>query len=330
MKYAVPERGDISSERTSKVRSKAMRQELLDLSALNTAMFKEMFSSGFPHQSFLSAKFDVTNSQKDSCEIERTWDFRVEGDFYLVKRVKNCVYVIVGDATGHSPYAGGLKLFVAAALKIIFDRFETSHRAPSGAKVLRALNSYFVDVGRRALDRTGETHRLQDGADAVIVRFELDRRKVTFASAGIPVVALRSGRSINYGDFDNTRGVRFPDRQIHKMAFEPLLGRIDMRKSRFLAIATDGFRNLKRVARGSKNPDFVALDSFGDAAIREALLTAVESIDLGQNPTHPAGTIASALVRAAQIFRKDHKIPEMADDDRLVVIIDLKRIFGLT
>src|ERR1700733_2502326 len=128
-------------------RVKVMRQELSDLSQLNAAMFRQIFSGEPLEKEVFAARYDKTNPKEDGCITARGWDLRIEGDFYLVKRVHGFVYIIVGDATGHHAYAGGLKVFVAAALQNIFDRFQKKRRVPTSTEVLKKLNKFFYRVG---------------------------------------------------------------------------------------------------------------------------------------------------------------------------------------
>jgi hypothetical protein len=302
-----------------------MQEELIDLSALNGAMFNQLFATPALYRRFIATQYDVTDADKDKCEVERNWDLQIEGDFCIVKRLGRYLYLIVGDATGHNAYAGGLKLFVAAALETIFYRFDERRRAPACKAVLRELSKWFIDVGHKSLK---DGSRLQDGVDAVILRFDLMRRRVSFASAGIPVLALRSEDSCLYGEFDNTRGIRFPDGVGVNTFVEPQTGTINVKKFPFLAVVTDGFRNLKRARRGSKCASHGSIMSFDDKAITNALLVGAKRVSGEKRGKSAAAAIASSLIDSARKFRRGFKVLEIHDDARLVVAVDVNRAFS--
>ena len=314
-----------TSARKLRRRLQAMQEELLDLSALNAAMFDHLFATPVQYRSFIATQYDVTDAVKDKCEVEKNWDLQIEGDFCIVKRLGRYLYLIVGDATGHNAYAGGLKLFVAAALETIFDRFDERTRAPACKVVLKELNKWFVEVGRKSL-KVGS--RLQDGVDAVILRFDLMRRKVSFASAGIPVLALRSDDSCLYGEFDNTRGIRFPDDPGVNSFVEPQVGSINVKKFPFLAVVTDGFRNLKRAPPRSKRASHGSTMSFDDKAITNALLVGAKRVSDEKTIKSAATAIAASLIDSAREFRRGFKVLEIHDDARLVVAVDVNSAFS--
>jgi hypothetical protein len=322
-----------ASDTISKERVEAMRRELSDLSQLNAAMFGQMFSDELAKRKFFAARYDKTDRIKDDCDVTRGWDLRIEGDFYLVKQIHNFIYIIVGDATGHHAYAGGLQVFVAAALQSIFDQFTERGRPPTSTKVLKELNRFFFRVGRAALIENKKP--LEHGADAVVIRVETTRKtkggwtkKTTYASAGLPVIALSSDGPVSYGcDFYDSKGIGFPTDLQATRQFEPETGSIDVQKTRFLAVVTDGFRGLGRKPRRTEGrPDEIdEIESFGDVRVRGALVRAAAGLE-DQVARAPAATIASALVESARDFRRGHMIPETSDDDRLVVIVDLEAL----
>lgn len=322
-----------ASDDISKERVEAMRRELSDLSQLNAAMFGQMFSDELAKKEFFAAEYDKTDRMRDDCDVTRGWDLRIEGDFYLVKRIHNYIYVIVGDATGHHAYAGGLQVFVAAALQSIFDYFTKRGRPPTSTKVLNELNQFFVRVGRAALIETKKP--LEHGTDAIVIRVETTRKtrngttkKITFASAGLPVIALSSNGPVSYGyNFRDSKGISFPVDLETATQFEPEKGSIDIRNTRFLAVVTDGFRGLEREPRRTEAAGGMgATETFGDARVRRALVSAVATVAKVHAIQAPAAAIASALVESARGFRRGYMIPETSDDDRLVVIIDLDAI----
>jgi hypothetical protein len=309
---------ETGTDRISKSRVQFMRQELSDLSQLNAAMFRQIFSGEPVERALFCARYDKTDPDRDGCFVDSGWDLRTEGDFHLVKQIRNFVYIIVGDATGHHAYAGGLKVFVAAALQNIFDRLEKRTRAPTSTEVLRELNDFFFRVGKAALiDKDAKP--LQHGTNAVVIRVERARKKATYASAGLPVFALNSDGMTSYGhEFRDSEGIGFPAKPQKKARFDPKKGSIDLRKIRFLAVFTDGFISLERKRRSGGSSQ-----SFGKKRVLDALTKAINGLKADQTTQPAAKKIASAVVKAARKFRNEHWIPETSDDDRLVVVVDL-------
>ncbi|MEA2944552.1 MAG: hypothetical protein QOD09_5081 [Bradyrhizobium sp.] len=305
-----------------------MRQELTDLAQLNSAMFRQIFSGEPIAKGIFAAQYDKTDPGLDGCEATRGWDLRIDGDFFLVKRVHNFIYVIVGDATGHHAYAGGLKLFVAAALQSIFERFMKKIRPPTGGKVLKKLHQFFFKVGEAALTENPDKP-LQTGTDAVVIRISPFAKTVTYASAGLPAFALGPSGLVRYGNFSDPFGISFPTDLHSAVPFQPEEGPIDVRDVRFLAVVTDGFRDLGRISLA--NPaDAGSTERFGEACIARTLVGAAAR--LKDDPTSQpsdAAKIAASLVAAAKDFRKGYRIPEASDDDRLVVIVDLEAVWQL-
>jgi hypothetical protein len=306
------------TDRISKNRVQFMRQELSDLSQLNAAMFRQIFSGEPVERELFCARYDKTDPKKDRCLVDRGWDLRTEGDFYLVKQIRNFVYIIVGDATGHHAYAGGLKVFVAAAFQNIFDRFENRTHAPTSTKVLEELSKFFFRVGKAALiDKDAKA--LQHGTNAVVIRIERARKKATYASAGLPVFALNSDGMTPYGhEFRDSEAIGFPARSQKMARFAPSRGSIDLREVRFLAVFTDGFISLERTRKNGGSQQ-----SFGKRRVQEALTRAINGLKADEKKQPAVKKIAAAVVKAARKFRNGYKIPETSDDDRLVVIVDL-------
>ena len=298
-------------------RVEAMRQELNDLSQLNAAMFRQIFSGDSIEKGLFAARYDKTNPEADRCLAERGWDLRIEGDFFLVKHVHDSIYIIVGDATGHHAYAGALKVFVAAALQNLFDSFAKKKREPTASRVLKELHAFFLKVGEAALVEDS-SRPLQHGVDAIVIRIRPEARAVTCASAGLPLFQVGPKDIARIGDFNDQNGINFPSSLESAEPFDPKDIPLDVRETRFLAVVTDGFQDLRRIVSG--NPQ-----SFGVAGIRTALQSAVPQCEIRQSRGQfPAAVVASTLVAAAKAFREGYMIPEETDDDRLAVVVDLR------
>jgi hypothetical protein len=329
---ACVDESEYALDEISSARVEAMRQELTDLAQLNSAMFRQVFSGEPIEKGIFAHQYDKTDPERDECETTRGWDLRIDGDFFLVKQVHNFIYVIVGDATGHHAYAAGLKLFVAAALQSIFDRFLKKIRPPTGAKVLKKLHQFFFKVGEAALTENPEKP-LQGGANAVVIRISPSSKAVTYASAGLPAFALSPSGLVRYGDFDDRLGISFPTDLQDDTKFAPLEGSMDVRDIRFLVMVTDGFRDLGRVSKNLASPSGQTgpTERFGESCIQTTLINAAADLEYDQtSQPSAAAKMASSLAAAAKDFRKGYRIPEAADDDRLVVIVDLHAVWRLS
>jgi hypothetical protein len=286
-----PPKGESVVNSMSPERVEAMRDELKDLSRLNAAMFRQVFTGEEIERGSFAAQFDKTNPSFDNCEASRGWDIRIEGDFFIVKRIREIIYVIVGDATGHHAYAGGLKVFVAAALHRMFDEFARSRRTPEAATVLQKLERFFFMVGQAALIEDPD-NPLRDGANLVIVRIEGGpNAKISYASAGLPVFAMGARvKPAQYGQFYDGKGISFPSTTDTAAPFRPDCGVIDRGGVDFLVVVTDGFRGLKRGPRAAfgRPTNNEILESFGDENVKSTLSTAVAEAS-------PASSEASKL-----------------------------------
>lgn len=290
------------------------RQELRDLSRLNNAMFSWVCNDNLATTSFLSAIFDKTTPDADQCQATRPWDLTIQGDFYLLQRLGRFIYIVVGDAAGHHAHAGALKVFVAAALKQIFDG-TSLFRTLTAETVLHELRYRFVEVGRVALKDEGAP--LSGGANVIVVRIDIRKSAITYASAGLPVFAIGSDWSFDQcGRYSEEKGVRFPRSLEEPSDFTPHSGTVRSENTSYLAFVTDGFRTLKRL---EYNGAEVSEPFFNDDHVKAALLATVGPEELRPTPQQ----MAESLVAAARGFRKGYMIPEDRDDDRLVVIVDV-------
>jgi hypothetical protein len=302
------------------------RQELKDLSRLNRAMFRWVYSGDPTAMSFFAAMFDKTDPSKDGCEATRSWDMTIQGDFYLLQRVSDILYIVVGDAAGHHAYAGALKVFVAAALQQVFERSPWFWSAPpSAAVVLQDLESRFLAVGKTALeDDFGEP--LSGGANMVVVRIDMRGGGTSYASAGLPVFALGPAPLLKkFGDYSDGRGISFPKNLQHFTKFDPESGPLPTEGVDFLAFVTDGFRVLRRFPIANGDATEAGIDEFfGDDGVKTALLNMM--LGPPEAELRPsADQVAERLVDSARQFRKGFMIPEAHDDDRLVVVVDIQK-----
>ena len=257
---------EISTKRFS-----VMEDEFHQLSKLNSAMFNRVFRNQLDPTSFFWAEYDKTSPKDDECTAPRLWNVRMAGDFYIVRRVHDAIYAVVGDATGHHAYAGGLQVFVAVAMERIFDQMERASQRAAPAEVVRYLLDFFHNVGAAAIPEDP----LEGGASLVVIRVDLDAsRTVHYASAGLPVYALGAkGLPRTFGAFHEFKSVMFAEEENPMV---PLHGTIDSGDLLFLVCVTDGFKDLGRAKASSGRRGFQRVEEFGEergvagAAARQA------------------------------------------------------------
>lgn len=301
----------------------AIEKELRELAELNHAIFPLIVGGdGLPPGVF-AARFDRTFSDADELSSQEQLPLRTQGDFYVVRRIENSVYFVVGDATGHHARAGGLKLFAAVMLARIFDECERERLEPAPIDILNRLDQRFL-VSAMADEAGG----VSGGANMVVIRTDIAHRRISFASAGLPVRSLgRGGRY--HGRFDEFNGVKFHQIGVPPRIKKRICRNINSEGISFLAIVTDGFHALARKYLSPPHAgDTSADEKFGPRRITQALRRGYTS------PARPAGVfpatyIANELTVAAKRFRSNRQIPEEFDDHRLVVVIDLAAVWQI-
>jgi hypothetical protein len=295
--------------------------ELKPLSRLIKAMFNDIDTNTRSISMYYAAKFDRTEPRKEQILNKKRTDMEIEGDFYLINATSDgYVYIVFGDATGHFAYAGGLKLFIATALQRIFDRnIGISKKTSTAAHVVRALSDEFQRVGEAAL-RDNRRKPLEDGANLIVVRVHPGARRVDYASAGVSVTAIAEDGGVKpYGGmFDRPKkSLRFPTSLRHRRELKPIIGSFGTERIAFLAFVTDGFENLGRST--SKDPRH-PVKKLGRDAVNRALRRPFKR---KKQPVKADGLVES-VVRCARNWRRDHFVPEDADDDRLVLAFDIR------
>jgi hypothetical protein len=127
-----------------------------------------------------------------------------------------------------------------------------------------------------------------------------------------------------FGAFHDSQDIGFPQDLHPPPRFAPESGIIPRQGVDFLAFVTDGFRALRRCPLGHRDtpvdgPNWI----FGDARVEAALRSAMTDPS-GADVKISARSLAEKLVDDARQFRRGYFIPEAFDDDRLVVVVDLR------
>ncbi len=146
----------------------------------------------------------------------------VAGDFYWVTENKDSFYLAVCDCTGHGVPGAFMSLlnigFLSEAIK------ERNIKEP---------NAIFDYVRNRLIDGIG-TEGQQDGMDGILVRFDKQTKKLTYAAAHNVPVIVQNGevRSLGTDKMPVGKGVKMD-------AFT--LFELDYKKGDLLYLFTDGF-----------------------------------------------------------------------------------------
>jgi len=302
-------------------RLRLAHDEIRPLSLLIKAMFNDVRDVTSIFNKYYESKFDHLDPEEEQLLNKRHSYFEVEGDFYLVRNARSgYVYIVFGDATGHFAYAGGLKLFIAMGLKRIFDRHLNSKTKPLTAEqVVMALDDEFQRVGRAAL-RDNRRKPLEHGANLIVIRIHPADQTADYASAGIPARAIMSDGTLKqYGEMLDAKSLMFPSSLRPKRRLTPEVGTFSIDQVAYLAFVTDGFQNLGRSnKKGTDEPD----ETMGHNAIDKALLRPFKQKPLGELT---ASHLVDSVIRQARNWRRNYFVPETTDDDRLVLVFDVRR-----
>lgn len=115
----------------------------------------------------------------------------VSGDFYWARQIGSRKYVAAGDCTGHGVPGGLLSIIGISSLNVITG----SSPNLSPAEILDRLRMKFYNT----INDADNPQNVDDGMDIALVC--LDGDKLTFASAGRPLIHVRNGEiSVFRGD----------------------------------------------------------------------------------------------------------------------------------
>lgn len=126
----------------------------------------EALTSNFPHSFVLFLPRDI-----------------VSGDFYWVRQVRNQLYLLVADCTGH----GVPGAFMSMLGISLMNEMITSRHIDAPAVVLNELRKRL----KRSLHQDESSSDSKDGMDASLVLIDLDTRKLQFAGAYNPLYLIR-------------------------------------------------------------------------------------------------------------------------------------------
>ncbi len=107
----------------------------------------------------------------------------VSGDFYWFKQIKNLLYIVAADCTGHGVPGAFMSMLGVSALNEIV----TGRGVKPPALVLNNLRKRI----KKSLHQTGKYGEAQDGMDISLIMVDLDNQTLQFAGAYNPLYIFR-------------------------------------------------------------------------------------------------------------------------------------------
>jgi serine phosphatase RsbU (regulator of sigma subunit) len=108
----------------------------------------------------------------------------VGGDFYFVAGLNDCIYLAVGDCTGHGVPGAFMSILGITFLNEIISRGTFS----GASSILNQMREYVM----RALCQTGENNELKDGIDLTLCVLNTRNNTLNFAGAFNPLYIIRN------------------------------------------------------------------------------------------------------------------------------------------
>jgi serine phosphatase RsbU (regulator of sigma subunit) len=108
----------------------------------------------------------------------------VSGDFYYMSGSNGCIFIAVGDCTGHGVPGAFMSLLGITFLNEIISR----RNYTSAASILNQMREYVM----QALSQTGEESEQKDGIDLALCVLDTGKNRLDFAGAFNPVYIIRN------------------------------------------------------------------------------------------------------------------------------------------
>ena len=113
----------------------------------------------------------------------------VSGDFYWIKKIKNCLVIAAVDCTGHGVPGAFMSMLGVALLNEIVRKKEIIQPG----QVLNDLREYVKNY----LNQTGEKSKSRDGMDMALCTIDTQSLKMQYAGANNPVYLIRKSNLKN-------------------------------------------------------------------------------------------------------------------------------------
>ncbi len=132
----------------------------------------------------------------------------VSGDFYWVKKVRNRLFIVASDCTGHGVPGAFMSLLGISFLEQIIG----TNPMLQAHEVLEELRRMVI----QALQQT-EKSETKDGMDMALLIVNTDTLDVQFAGANNPVYVYRNGELIDLKPVKNPIGIYFRQKPFQKI-----------------------------------------------------------------------------------------------------------------
>jgi len=162
----------------------------------------------------------------------------VSGDFYWLKQIKNFLFVVAADCTGHGVPGAFMSMLGITLLNDIVNRSNVDHPHETLNELRKRL--------KKALHQTGQSGERQDGMDIAFCMIDLEQNTVEFAGAYNPFYLIRNKKLIEIKASRMPIGVYpFDDRDFATTS-------IDLQPNDKFYIFSDGYSSQFGGLRGKK------------------------------------------------------------------------------
>lgn len=150
----------------------------------------------------------------------------VSGDFYWMKQVRDFVFFVAADCTGHGVPGAFMSMLGISFL----NELVTKSRMDSSGEILNGLRKKI----KTSLHQTGAKNEQKDGMDLVLAVFDFKNRKVQYSGAYNPLIIIRDNELIEY------KGDKQPI-SIHVVEKDFTTHDIDLQENDRVYMFSDGF-----------------------------------------------------------------------------------------
>jgi len=171
------EKSDFLSEESLQSRHTMSKHDMSghdDISCAMTAgvrIQKDILGSFSEFQKYIPESF-IIFSPKDS----------ISGDFYWVKKIGNCVIIVLGDCTGHGMEGGLMTVMGVSLLKVLVNKMNV--KLPN--TILELLHSHIMDMGESDIKTLG--------MEMGICVIDLDDNSIIYSGANINLQSITNGK----------------------------------------------------------------------------------------------------------------------------------------
>ena len=124
----------------------------------------------------------------------------VSGDFYWFRQIKNTIFIVAADCTGHGVPGAFMSMLGISQLNEIVTEYEVN----SPSEILNNLRNRI----KNSLHQRGQKDQTQDGMDIAFIRIDVENKTLQYAGAHNPLYVIRK-TAINY-ELIETKADRMP------------------------------------------------------------------------------------------------------------------------